>query len=65
MTVVNGRLFELYKFRSMEIGAEERVAELEAENEIAGHAFKVTDDPRITPLGAKLRPDRRPPDAGW
>ena len=24
-------------------------------NEISGHAFKVTDDPRVTPIGRRLR----------
>jgi exopolysaccharide biosynthesis polyprenyl glycosylphosphotransferase len=52
---LHGRPFEILKFRSMEIGAEQRVDELAADNEIAGHAFKVTNDPRVTPLGAKLR----------
>lgn len=52
---LHGRTFQILKFRSMEIDAEARVAELAHANEIAGHAFKVTDDPRITPLGAKLR----------
>jgi len=52
---LHGRPFEILKFRSMAIDAEERLADLEAENEIEGHAFKVTDDPRITPLGRKLR----------
>lgn len=52
---LHGRSFGIIKFRSMQVDAEGRVAELAASNEIAGHAFKVTDDPRITPLGARLR----------
>lgn len=52
---LHGRTFGIIKFRSMQLGAEARVAELAARNEVAGHAFKVTNDPRITPLGIKLR----------
>ena len=52
---LHGRPFEIYKFRSMEVGAEDRVDELAADNEISGQAFKVTHDPRITPLGFRLR----------
>ena len=39
----------------MEIGAEARVAELAQANEINGHAFKITADPRVTPIGRRLR----------
>ena len=35
--------------------AEDRLAELEAQNEISGPAFKVTDDPRLTTTGRWLR----------
>jgi lipopolysaccharide/colanic/teichoic acid biosynthesis glycosyltransferase len=35
--------------------AEARLAELEALNEVRGHAFKMTNDPRITPVGRFLR----------
>ncbi len=52
---LHGRSFSILKFRSMEVGAEGRIAELAGSNEVAGHAFKVTNDPRITPLGTKLR----------
>ncbi|MGO9267900.1 MAG: sugar transferase [Candidatus Binataceae bacterium] len=51
----NGRLFKLYKFRTMHISAEERLAELAAHNEMKGHIFKMQDDPRVTPLGRFLR----------
>ncbi len=43
----NGRRFTLYKFRSMEVDAEEHKAELMEENEMEGQMFKVTNDPRI------------------
>ncbi len=52
---LHGRPFEIVKFRSMAIDAEERLAELEAQNELEGHAFKMTDDPRITPIGRTIR----------
>lgn len=52
---LNGRPFTLYKFRSMVVGADQRQAELADRNEMTGPVFKVTDDPRITPLGRFLR----------
>ncbi len=50
-----GRLFDCYKFRSMEVGAESRKAELAHLNEATGAAFKIKDDPRITGVGRFLR----------
>lgn len=44
---LNGRKFMIYKFRSMYMDAEERKKELMAQNEMGGHMFKMTDDPRI------------------
>jgi exopolysaccharide biosynthesis polyprenyl glycosylphosphotransferase len=52
---LHGRPFEILKFRSMDPDAETRVEELAGANEIAGHAFKVTDDPRVTRVGRRLR----------
>jgi exopolysaccharide biosynthesis polyprenyl glycosylphosphotransferase len=52
---LNGRPFNVVKFRTMVAGAEDQLAELLHRNEILGHAFKLTDDPRITPVGAWLR----------
>jgi lipopolysaccharide/colanic/teichoic acid biosynthesis glycosyltransferase len=44
----NGRVFKMYKFRSMYMDAEERRAALMAQNKIAdGMMFKIDDDPRI------------------
>lgn len=44
----NGRLFKIYKFRSMYMDAEERKKELMKQNKIAdGMMFKMDDDPRI------------------
>ena len=51
----NGRLFTLYKFRTMYVDAEERLHELNASNEMRGCIFKIRDDPRVTPLGKLLR----------
>jgi len=51
----NGRVFSIYKFRSMYIDAEERKKELEAQNEMSGLMFKMDNDPRITKVGAFLR----------
>jgi exopolysaccharide biosynthesis polyprenyl glycosylphosphotransferase len=52
---LNKRRFRLYKFRTMVTDAEQRQAELEHLNEVAGAAFKITNDPRITRLGRFLR----------
>jgi len=52
---LHGRPFEIVKFRSMTIDAEERRAELEAHNELEGHVFKMTADPRVTPMGRTIR----------
>ncbi|MGA0605231.1 sugar transferase [Phenylobacterium sp. VNQ135] len=50
-----GRRFRGYKFRSMQAGAADMEATLQSRNEMRGPAFKVTNDPRITPLGRFLR----------
>jgi exopolysaccharide biosynthesis polyprenyl glycosylphosphotransferase len=52
---LNGAPFTLYKFRTMITNAEQVKHELEAMNEMSGPVFKVTNDPRITPLGKILR----------
>jgi exopolysaccharide biosynthesis polyprenyl glycosylphosphotransferase len=51
----NGRLFTLYKFRTMQVDAEARRADLLAANEMTGHMFKLREDPRVTPFGRHLR----------
>lgn len=51
---LNGRRFVLYKFRSMCQDAEQRQAEL-AHLSVKSTAFKLPDDPRLTPLGRWLR----------
>lgn len=51
----NGRRFQIYKFRSMYIDAEERKKELEKQNEIQGLMFKMENDPRVTKVGKFIR----------
>ena len=52
---LNGSPFTLYKFRTMGTNAEQLKHELEAMNEMSGPVFKVTNDPRVTPMGKFLR----------
>ena len=52
---LHGRLFTMYKFRSMVTNAEMLRAELDAFNEQAGPVFKMKDDPRVTKVGRFLR----------
>ncbi len=52
---LGGRRFTLYKFRSMINNAEQMRAELHHHNQLDGPAFKISDDPRITPVGRWLR----------
>ena len=52
---LNGRLFTMYKIRSMVEDAEAMRAELDALNETDGPTFKIADDPRLTRLGRVLR----------
>jgi lipopolysaccharide/colanic/teichoic acid biosynthesis glycosyltransferase len=50
-----GSPFTGYKFRSMVTNADELKAKLEAQNEMTGPMFKITNDPRVTPVGAWMR----------
>jgi len=50
-----GRLFKMFKFRTMVENAEEIKKQLADRNEVDGPVFKITDDPRITPIGRFLR----------
>ena len=52
---INGSPFTIYKFRTMNTNAEQFQHELAAMNEMSGPVFKVTNDPRITPVGKWLR----------
>jgi exopolysaccharide biosynthesis polyprenyl glycosylphosphotransferase len=52
---LNGAPFNIWKFRTMATNSEQLKHELEAMNEMRGPVFKITKDPRITPLGKWLR----------
>ena len=47
----DGKEFNMYKFRSMCVDAEDRLAELRELNEKTGPVFKIAEDPRITRVG--------------
>ena len=47
--------FRMWKFRSMYKDADERLAELKGQNEIAGAMFKMKEDPRVTRIGKFIR----------
>ncbi|MFB3854934.1 MAG: sugar transferase [Vicinamibacterales bacterium] len=52
---LNGRPFTFLKFRSMRVDAEALKPALVAFNEMDGPAFKMSEDPRVTPVGRWLR----------
>jgi exopolysaccharide biosynthesis polyprenyl glycosylphosphotransferase len=52
---LNGRPFTMFKFRTMVTNAEQLKAELAAMNEMSGPVFKMSNDPRVTPVGRWLR----------
>ena len=52
---LNGRIFTLYKFRTMLEDAHARRDELNHLNEMSGPVFKVRSDPRVTGIGRLLR----------
>jgi exopolysaccharide biosynthesis polyprenyl glycosylphosphotransferase len=52
---LHGEPFTMLKFRTMVCDAEQRKKELEQYNEMSGPVFKVTNDPRVTPIGRFLR----------
>jgi exopolysaccharide biosynthesis polyprenyl glycosylphosphotransferase len=51
----DGQRFKIYKFRTMVVDAEARLAEIRERNESDGVLFKIRDDPRVTALGGRLR----------
>lgn len=51
----DGKSFTIFKFRTMQADAEERLGDLLAHNEAAGPLFKMAADPRTTPVGRLLR----------
>lgn len=52
---LNGKEFNMYKFRSMVANAEELKKHLAEKNEMSGPMFKMADDPRITKVGKFIR----------
>ncbi|WP_267201549.1 sugar transferase [Limosilactobacillus kribbianus] len=51
----DGRLFKMYKFRSMVTNADELLEKLRSQNEVNGAMFKMKNDPRITRVGRVIR----------
>jgi exopolysaccharide biosynthesis polyprenyl glycosylphosphotransferase len=51
----NGRRFRMYKLRTMDVDAEERLADVASLNEMDGPVFKASTDPRVTTWGRWLR----------
>jgi exopolysaccharide biosynthesis polyprenyl glycosylphosphotransferase len=51
----DGHAFRIYKFRTMVVDAERRRAQLLDSNDSDGVLFKLRRDPRVTPVGARLR----------
>jgi exopolysaccharide biosynthesis polyprenyl glycosylphosphotransferase len=51
----NGQPFTMLKFRTMVTNAEQLQQELAQLNEMSGPVFKVSNDPRVTPIGRFLR----------
>lgn len=52
----NGRIFNIYKFRSMYLDAEAQMDRLMDQNEMKGHMFKMENDPRI--IGSEKGPGK-------
>lgn len=51
-----GKLFTMWKFRSMYLDADQRLKEIMAQNEMSGGViFKMKNDPRIIPIGRFIR----------
>jgi exopolysaccharide biosynthesis polyprenyl glycosylphosphotransferase len=51
----HGKTFTVYKFRTMVVNAEARLAEVQSQNARTGPLFKAASDPRITQVGRILR----------
>lgn len=51
----DGKVFKMYKFRSMVVNAEELKKKLMHQNEMSGPMFKMKDDPRVTKIGKFIR----------
>ncbi|MBC1576049.1 sugar transferase [Listeria booriae] len=51
----NGVIFNMYKFRTMHVDAEEQLKNYLEENDVRGAMFKLKNDPRVTKIGKFLR----------
>lgn len=51
----NGKIFKMYKFRSMFVNADQMLAKLKGKNDVEGPMFKMKDDPRVTKIGHFIR----------
>jgi exopolysaccharide biosynthesis polyprenyl glycosylphosphotransferase len=51
----DGRVFRIFKFRTMVVDAERRKTQLMATNDLDGVTFKLRRDPRVTAVGSYLR----------
>jgi exopolysaccharide biosynthesis polyprenyl glycosylphosphotransferase len=51
----NGRPFQMYKFRSMVVDADQHKEALKEHNQADGPLFKMKDDPRMTRVGRIIR----------
>jgi exopolysaccharide biosynthesis polyprenyl glycosylphosphotransferase len=51
----NGKIFKMYKFRSMIMNAEKLLDKLKDKNEMSGPMFKMANDPRVTKVGRFIR----------
>lgn len=51
----NGKTFQMYKFRSMFVNADQMLDKLKAQNDVNGPMFKMKNDPRITKIGHFIR----------
>ena len=51
----DGKLFDMYKFRSMYVDAEKRLKNLEVSGQMEGPVLRIQNDPRITRVGSFIR----------
>lgn len=51
----DGKQFEMYKFRSMVVNADQLLVKIKDQNEVDGAMFKMKHDPRITKVGHFIR----------
>lgn len=52
---LNGKRFNIYKFRSMYVNADLLLEKLKQKNEVQGLMFKMKHDPRVTSVGRFIR----------